>query len=380
MAVKYATRLVDEVEFYAEDAGRADPTFLAQMVEKVILAGAKIVNIPDTTGYCLPEEFGQKIKYLFENVKNIEKAIISVHCHNDLGLATANALAGIFNGARQVEVTINGVGERAGNTSLEEVVMILRSHKNLGFETNINTRKIYSVSRLVSRLMKMPIQFNKAIVGKNAFSHSSGIHQDGVLKYRQNYEIINPEEVGVPSSQIILTARSGRAALKFRLEKLGHKIKSNKELNKIYQRFLKLADQKKEIIDDDLEILIGEKEEKREAELLFLQVTCGKPFQALALVKLKNKGKEETATAFGSGPIDATFKAVDKIIKKKVYLEEYLVQSLTGGSDDIGKVHVQIRHKNQIYYGFGADTDIVVASAKAYLDSLNKIKGYGVKE
>jgi 2-isopropylmalate synthase len=372
-AVKYARRFVEEVEFYAEDAGRADLKFLAQMVEAVISAGAKIVNIPDTTGYCLPEEFGQKIKYLFENVKNIDRAIVSVHCHNDLGLATANALAGVLNGARQIEATINGVGERAGNTSLEEVAMILRSHKNLGLVTNINTRKIYPVSRLVSRLMRLPVQFNKAIVGKNAFAHSSGIHQDGVLKYRQNYEIINPKDVGAPGSQIILTARSGRAALKHHLEKLGHKIKNQKELDKIYQKFLKLADQKKEVNNDDLQILIGERKAKKGAELVFLQVSCGKPFQPLAFVKLRIKGKEEMATAFGSGPVDASFKAIDKIIRKKVYLEEYLVQAITGGSDDIGKVHLQINHKNQIYYGFGADTDIVVASAKAYLDSLNKI-------
>ncbi|MDI6883238.1 MAG: 2-isopropylmalate synthase [Patescibacteria group bacterium] len=372
-AVKYATRFVDEVEFYAEDAGRADLKFLAQMVEKVISAGAKIINIPDTTGYCLPWEFGEKIKYLFENVKNIDKVIVSVHCHNDLGLATANAISGALNGARQIEVTINGVGERAGNTSLEEVAMIFKSHKNLGLETNINTKKIYAASRLVSRLMRISVQPNKAIVGRNAFSHSSGIHQHGVLKYRQNYEIINPKEVGAPGSQIILTARSGRAALKHRLEKLGHKIKNNKELNKIYERFLKLADQKKEVNDEDLQILIGEKEAKKGAELGFLQVICGKPFQPMAVVKLKIKGREEMATAFGSGPVDASFKAIDKIIKKKVHLDEYLVQAVTGGSGAIAKVHIQIVHKNQVYYGFGADTDIVVASVKAYLDGLNKI-------
>lgn len=258
-AVKYARRFVDEVEFYAEDAGRADLKFLVKMVEMVIAAGAKIVNIPDTTGYCLPWEFGEKIKYLFENVKNINKAIISVHCHNDLGLATANAISGILNGAQQVEVTINGVGERAGNTSLEEVAMILKSHKNLDFKTNINTEKIYSASRLVSRLMRMPVQLNKAIVGKNAFAHSSGIHQHGVLKYRQNYEIIDPKDVGAPESQIILTARSGRAALKYRLEKLGHKIKSQKELDKIYEKFLELADKKRETNDEDLKILLTKK-------------------------------------------------------------------------------------------------------------------------
>ena len=371
-AVKYAKKFVDEVEFYAEDAGRADLNFLAKMVEKVIEAGAKIVNIPDTTGYCLPQEFGKKIKFLFENVKNIHKAIISVHCHNDLGLATANTLAGVLNGARQVEVTINGVGERAGNTALEEIVMILKSHKNLNFFTQINPKKITSLSRLVSKLMRMPVQPNKAIVGRNAFAHSSGIHQDGVLKYRQNYEIINPEDIGLSESQIILTARSGRKALKYKLERLGYKI-GKKQLDKIYKKFLELADKKKEINDEDLRILVGEKKERKGARLELLQVICGTPLTPCATIKLKIDGKEEKSFAFGNGPVDASFKAIDKIIKKKIHLEEYLVQAVTGGSDDVGKVHVQIKYKNQIYYGFGADTDIVVASVKAYLDALNKI-------
>lgn len=371
-AVKYARKFVDEVEFYAEDAGRADLEFLAKMVEEVIKAGAKIVNIPDTTGYCLPDEFGKKIKFLFENVKNIDKAILSVHCHNDLGLATANTLSAILNGARQVEVTINGVGERAGNASLEEIVMILKSHKDLNFFTDIDTKKIYPTSRLVSRLMRMPVQFNKAIVGKNAFAHSSGIHQDGVLKYRQNYEIINPKDVGVPESQIILTARSGRAALKFRLENLGYKI-SQKKLDKIYQKFLELADKKREVTDEDLRILVGEKETKEGAKIEFLEVLSG-TLQPMAIVKLKINGKEKTATSFGNGSIDATFKAIDKIFKKKVQLEEYLVQTATGGSEDLNKVHIQLKYKNRIYYGFGADNDIILASAKAYLDGLNKIK------
>lgn len=256
-AVKYARRFAGDVEFYAEDAGRADLNFLAEMVEKVIASGATVVNIPDTTGYCLPWEFGERIKYLFENAKNIEKAVVSVHCHNDLGMATANAISGVLQGARQVEATINGVGERAGNTSLEEVVMILKSHRGMGFETSINPKKICYVSSLVSRLMRMPVQPNKAIVGKNAFAHSSGIHQHGVLKYRQNYEIIDPKDVGLRGSQIILTARSGRAALSHRLEKLGCKIENRRRLNKIYEKFLNLADKKKEINDEDLKILAG---------------------------------------------------------------------------------------------------------------------------
>lgn len=256
-AVKYAKKFIEDIEFYAEDAGRADPVFLAKMVQAVIKAGATVVNIPDTTGYCLPQDFGNKIRYLFENVKNINQAVISVHCHNDLGLATANTMAGIIGGARQVEVTVNGIGERAGNTAMEEIVMILKTHKKLGLETGIKTKKITSISRMVSRLMKMSVQANKAIVGRNAFAHSSGIHQDGIIKRRGNYEIIDPKEVGVNKSKIILTARSGRAALKFRLKNLSYSVEQ-KQLNIIYKKFLELADEKKEINDLDLRQLINQ--------------------------------------------------------------------------------------------------------------------------
>lgn len=240
-AVKYAKKFVEDVEFYAEDAGRTSNEYLARVIEAVIAAGATVVNIPDTTGFCLPDEYGKKIKYLIDNVKGIENVIISAHCHNDLGLSTANALEAIKNGARQIECTINGVGERAGNTSLEEVVMIFKKHKRLNFDTNINTKKLYPMSRMVSEMMKMPVQPNKAIVGCNAFSHSSGIHQDGVIKNRENYEIIDPEEVGVDESTIVLTARSGRAALNFRVKKLGVDI-SKEELEELYDMFLELAD------------------------------------------------------------------------------------------------------------------------------------------
>ncbi len=253
-AVKYAKAKNLEVEFFAEDAGRADLAFLAKMTEAVIEAGADVVNIPDTTGYCLPHLYGKRIAYLFENVKNIHKATISVHCHNDLGLATANTISGVMNGARQVEVTINGIGERAGNTSLEEVAMIFEVHKDLDFVTGIRPERIYGISKLVSGLMRMPVQANKAIVGANAFAHSSGIHQDGFLKHAENYEIINPSAVGVPSSSIILTARSGRAALKHRMELLGHRY-DGEELNTLYENFLILADEKKEVKDEDLMVL-----------------------------------------------------------------------------------------------------------------------------
>ena len=248
---------MEDVEFYAEDAGRTDNEYLAQVIEAAIAAGATVVNIPDTTGYCLPEEYGQKIKYLQENVKNIHKATISTHCHNDLGLATANSIAGVQNGARQVECTINGIGERAGNTSLEEVVMILKQHRWLDYKTNIRTQNLHPISELVSATMRMPVQSNKAIVGSNAFAHSSGIHQDGVIKNRENYEIIDPHDVGVDHSSIILTARSGRAALKFKLEQLEVKL-SSQELEAIYQKFLETADRLKVVTEDDLKELLVE--------------------------------------------------------------------------------------------------------------------------
>ncbi|WP_130736094.1 2-isopropylmalate synthase [Flavobacterium sp. J27] len=254
-AVAYAKKFVDDVEFYAEDAGRTDNAFLAQVCSEVIAAGATVLNIPDTTGYCLPEEYGAKIKYLTQNVKGIEKAILSCHCHNDLGLATANSIAGVINGARQVECTINGIGERAGNTSLEEVVMILRQHPTLGLDTNVNARLLNEMSHLVSESMGMIVQPNKAIVGANAFAHSSGIHQDGVIKNRETYEIINPEDVGVTESSIILTARSGRAALAYRAKKIGYEL-TKLQLDVVYQEFLKVADRKKEVIDEDVHRII----------------------------------------------------------------------------------------------------------------------------
>ncbi len=255
-AVKYARKFVDDVEFFCEDAGRADVVFLAQMVEAVIAAGATVVNIPDTTGYTLPWQFGERIKFLMDNVKNVDKAIISAHCHNDLGLATANAIAALANGARQVECTINGIGERAGNTSLEEVAMIIKSHPSLGIETGINTKKLVPTSDLVSSLMRMPVQANKAIVGKNAFAHSSGIHQDGFLKHRENYEIIDPSDVGADASSIVLTARSGRAALSHRLTTIGYQL-SKEQLDAVYKKFLDMADQRKQIEDADLKELMA---------------------------------------------------------------------------------------------------------------------------
>jgi len=370
-AVKYAKKLVEDIEFYAEDAGRANNEFLARMIEAVIAAGATVVNIPDTTGYCLPTEYGAKIKYLMDNVSNIDKAIISCHCHNDLGMATANTIAGVMNGARQVEVTINGIGERAGNTSLEEVAMVLKTHK-MGFETGIITPKIYPLSMLVSKMMRMPIQPNKAIVGRNAFAHSSGIHQDGVLKNRENYEIIAPEDVGVPKNSIILTARSGRHALKYHLERLGYTFNAE-ELSEIYEKFLVMADGKKDVDDDDLLALMDGTKQTGSIELDQLQVTCGTSATPTATVALKLGEEIDKASEMGNGPVNAAFRAVDRILGEKIDLEEYLVQSNINRSFDTAKVHLRINHNNKSYVGFSSDTDIVAASVKAYLNAINKI-------
>lgn len=371
-AVKYAKKFVEDVEFYAEDAGRADKVFLARMIEAMIAAGATVVNIPDTTGYCLPEEYGQKIRFLKENVPNIDKAIISCHCHNDLGMATANTIAGVQNGARQVEVTLNGIGERAGNTSLEEVAMILKTHKHLNFETGIQTRKIFPLSLLVSKMMRMPVQPNKAVVGRNAFAHSSGIHQDGVLKHRENYEIIAPEDVGVPSSSIILTARSGKAALKHHLERLGYSLE-NGDLPETYAKFLKLADGKKDLSDEDLIVLMEGKVSQATIELKRLQVVCGDPLSPVATVELLIDGKLHRASEAGNGPVNAAMRAVDAILKERIDLEEFLVQSNINRSYDTAKVHVRVCHKSKPFDGFGVDTDIITASIKAYLNAINKM-------
>ena len=373
-AVSYARQYVDDVEFYAEDAGRTDNEFLAKVVEAVIKAGATVVNIPDTTGYCLPNEYGEKIAYLMNNVPNVDKAILATHCHNDLGMATANTLAGVQNGARQVEVTINGLGERAGNTALEEVVMAIHCHKNLDFEMGINTKEIITSSRLVSSLMRAPIQLNKAIVGRNAFAHSSGIHQDGVLKNRETYEIIDPETVGVDQSSIVLTARSGRAALKHHLLEINYN-PDNDELEAIYQRFLELADKKKDITTRDLEVLIGTENSRQKRGMILesLQVVCGSSTIPTATVQLSFLGDVFTETASGNGPVDAAITAVKNITKRRVHVEEYLVQAMTRGSDDLGKVHMQVSHKGKIYHGFGANTDIITASVESFIDAISKI-------
>ncbi|MGA9650110.1 2-isopropylmalate synthase [Pedobacter sp.] len=372
-AVKYAKKFVEDVEFYAEDAGRADNAFLAQMIEAVIAAGATVVNIPDTNGYCLPDQYGSKILYLKENVKNIDQAIISVHCHNDLGVATANSIAGVLNGARQIECTINGIGERAGNTALEEVSMILKTHA-LGLHTGINSKYFTEISGMVSRMMHMPVQPNKAIVGKNAFAHSSGIHQDGFLKHRENYEIINPEDVGLNSADIILTARSGRHALKHHLERLDYDIEKI-NIDDVYERFLVLADEKKDITDDDLLFLMSDGEiesYKNGYKLNLLQVVCGDQAKPTANIKLQYEGVEKEAKAEGNGPVDATINAIMSIIDKDITLKEFTIQAMHGGSDDVSKVNMKVDYEGKSFVGFGFSTDIVKASANAYLDAINK--------
>ncbi len=377
-AVKYAAKQkVDEVEFYAEDAGRTDNDYLARVTDAVIKAGATIINIPDTTGYCLPNEYGEKIKYLMEHVDGLAngKAILSTHCHNDLGMATANTMSGVLNGARQVEVTINGVGERAGNTSLEEIAMILKCHKaTIPLDFNIKTQRIFPTSRLVSSLMNMPVQANKAIVGRNAFAHSSGIHQDGVLKNAQTYEIMDPKDVGLDDNNIVMTARSGRAALKHRLASLGIKVASE-QLDRIYEAFLKLADKKKELNDDDILMLAGaDTAAIKHVKLESLQVTTGKGVTPIAAIRLNVAGEEFEAASTGNGPLDASIKALKQIIRRKMTLKEMTIQALSKGSDDVCKVHMQVENDGHLYYGFGSDTDIVTASVEAYIDCINKFK------
>ncbi len=376
--VKYAKQYVEDVEFYAEDAGRTDNEYLARVIDAVTKAGATVCNIPDTTGFRVPNEYQEKIKYLYENVDAFAagKAILSTHCHNDLGMATANTVAGVLGGARQVEVTVNGIGERAGNTSLEEIAMIFKTHPDLGIETNINTTKIFPTSRMVSTLMNMPVQPNKAIVGRNAFAHSSGIHQDGVLKNAATYEIMDPKDVGIDDSAIVLTARSGRAALKHRLHINGVDVEGEK-LDKIYEQFLRLADKKKEVTDDDILVLAGaERAAVGSVKLDFLRVSSGTGDGAasIAAIGLDISGQKFEACATGNGPVDAAIKALKQIIHKEMILKEFTIQAISKGSNDMAKVHQSVEYNGHVYYGFGANTDIVMASIEAYIDAINKFK------
>lgn len=373
-AVKRAKMYMHDVEFYAEDAFRSDRDFLVNIIQQTIAAGATVVNIPDTVGYATPWEYGDLISYVINHVNNIDQATVSIHCHNDLGMATANSLAGIKAGARQVEGCINGIGERAGNTSLEEVIMAIYSQRSIyGVELGIKTREISATSRLVSRITGVPIPAHKAIVGANAFMHASGIHQDGVLKERDTYEIIDPEVVGIPRNLIVLSARSGRHALKHRLEELGYNGFVLANLDEIYARFLTLADQKGEIFDEDLHALMGNVgKESNGISIKNLSVATHGAATASATVTLEVNGEEQTDAAFGNGPVDALFKAVDRIVGKPVHLEDYSLKSVSQGSEALGDATVKIRYKNNLIVGRGISTDIFEASARAYVNALSK--------
>ena len=375
--VEYAKRYVEDVEFYAEDAGRSDQDFLIRVIQAAVDAGATVVNIPDTTGYSLPEDFGARIKSLSDNVIGIENVIISVHTHNDLGMATALALQGVKNGARQIECTINGLGERAGNAALEEVVMAIKMHGDeLDGHTDIVTPELTRASHLVSRITGMNVQANKAIVGANAFAHSSGIHQDGVLKARDTYEIIDPADVGAAGSEIILSARSGHAALRHRLGELGYTFE-DAEFEDVYNRFLEIADQKKEVYDEDLESMVQERD--REVKAIYtldaLQVSCGDPLVPTATATITDElGVTHVTCSTGTGPVDAAYKAVDQALAVHGDLAEFSVKAITRGIDAIGEVTVRVTAEDgSVFSGRGADTDIIVSSAKAYVNAVNRM-------
>jgi len=374
-SVRHAAAYTSNVEFSAEDASRSDLDFVCRVFEEVIKAGATTLNFPDTTGYILPEEYGSQIRYLMENVANIDRAVLSVHCHNDLGLAVANSLAAINNGVRQVECTINGLGERAGNTAMEELAMAIRTRGDkMVVETGIVTEHIYPASRLVSTITGIPVQPNKAIVGANAFAHESGIHQDGVLKERTTYEIMNPADIGLSKGNLVLGKHSGRHALKDRIEVMGYSV-SEEELNRVFARFKELADVKKEMVDEDLEaILMDEVLRIPEAySLKTLGVMSGSRVMPTAGVRLEIDGKEVEKAAIGIGPIDATFKAIAELTGTNSKLLFFSVNSITGGTDAQGEVMVRIEGEGRVVIGQGADPDIITAAAKAYLNALNRL-------
>jgi len=377
-AVKRARKYTDNVEFSPEDAGRSDPEFLCRVLEAVIDAGATTVNIPDTVGYNLPQQFGDLIKYLIEQVPNSDKAIFSVHCHNDLGLAVSNSLSAVLNGARQVECTINGLGERAGNAALEEIVMAVRTRQDLfSCDSHLDATQIVSTSRLVSNITGFPVQPNKSIVGANAFAHESGIHQDGVLKSRETYEIMRAEDVGWSANRMVMGKHSGRNAFKTRLAELGVEFLSEEELNDAFSRFKDLADKKHEIFDEDLQALVTES--KLEAgnehyKLVSLKVCSETGETPTSTIALSIDGKEYHSNASGGGPVDASYKAIEEIAKSNTELQLYSVNNITSGTDSQGEVTVRLEKAGRIVNGQGSDTDIVVASVKAYINALNKFE------
>jgi 2-isopropylmalate synthase len=373
--VKFAKSLVDDVEFSPMDATRTDISYLCDVIEAVIESGVSTVNVPDTVGYSIPAEFGAMIKTIYERVRNIEKAVISVHCHNDLGLAAANSLSAVLNGAGQIECTINGIGERAGNCSMEEVVMALRTRKDIfQADTKINTEEIMRSSRLVTKITGISVQPNKAIVGANAFAHESGIHQDGLLKEKLTYEIIRPESVGLHSTKLVLGKHSGRHAFKTRLKDLGY-VLTDEELNRTFERFKRLADQKKDIFDEDIEALISEDVTKAPEvySLLDLYVVSGVNQKPTAAVKLKVGNDVIDRLEYGDGPVDATYKAIASVISTRSRLLKFEVKGITGGTDALGEVVVSLEEDDRTVRGYGADTDIIVAAAKAYINALNKL-------
>ncbi len=375
-AVKYATQFTNNVEFSAEDGSRSDRYFLCKVFEAAISAGATTVNLPDTVGYAIPAEFADLVAYVKSHTPNIGKAILSVHCHNDLGLATANTLASINAGARQVEVTVNGIGERAGNTSLEEVVMALHTRKNyLPYFTDINTKEIYPSSRLLAMITGIPVQPNKAIVGANAFAHEAGIHQDGVLKNKTTYEIIEPATVGLESNRLIMGKHSGRHAFTDRLRKLGFEL-SQGDIDGLFTKFKDLADKRKEIVDEDLEVLVAEEVLRvpDTYKLKYLNVISGTATVPTATVQLEIQGKEKQKAGFGVGPIDATFNTIAKMTGTKSKLLRFSIDSLTRGTDAQGGVTVRLEENGVQTLGKGNDPDIIVASAKAFINGLNRLK------
>ncbi|SMN12295.1 2-isopropylmalate synthase [uncultured Candidatus Thioglobus sp.] len=375
-AVKRARNWTDNVEFSPEDAGRSDEDFLCRVIEAAIKAGATTINIPDTVGYNMPNQFGATIKNLIERVSNSDKAIFSSHCHNDLGLAVANSLAAVQNGARQVECTINGLGERAGNASLEEVVMAVRTRQDsFDCDTNIDTTQIVAASRLVSSVTGFIVQPNKAIVGANAFAHEAGIHQDGILKHRETYEIMRAEDVGWGANSLVMGKHSGRNAFKVRMSELGVEFDTAESLNNAFKRFKELADKKHQIFDEDLQALVseGQTEGRESIQLISLKVSSETGKKNLAEVVLSINGKEQSATAQTSGAVDATFSAINSLIDTKINLQLYSVSNVTQGTDALGEVNVRLELDGRIINGQGTDTDIIIASAKAYIHGVNKI-------
>lgn len=375
-AVAHARGYTANVEFSPMDATRSDRSYLCDMVEAVIAAGASTVNIPDTVGYAMPDEYGDLIGHLRDRVTNIGDAILSVHCHNDLGVAVANSIAGLRRGARQVECAMNGIGERAGNTSLEEIVMALETRRDiLGFTTGINTRHLYRTSKLLTDITGIPVQPNKAIVGANAFAHESGIHQDGLIKEKSTYEIMKPASVGMADTNFVLGKHSGRHAVRERLKKMGFSLKDD-EINRVFNRFKEVADLKKEVFDEDLEEIISESvfREPDTFKLLYLNVISGSAAIPMAAVRMSVDGKEKQEAAFGVGPVDATFGAIKKITRTRHSLIKYAVNAITGGTDAQGVVTVQLGFNGRSVTGRGSDPDVMTATAKAYIHALNRLE------